>query len=379
MSEFGVFAVAYAAYFVVFGISRSFVGELNLILGHEKLEPTGQWRSFSATTSLAAGAISAILFASCALIVPKDATWILASFAVTMPFAFLADSIRYIAFTEERNSGALTIDVVWLLGTLFASPALAALGVPSIPSALLGWGLGAALGAGVALATLPQLRPRVSGASRWIAQRRVAGAQFAGDFIAASGIGQAATALIPVVSSLAVAGGLRAGYVIVGPLNVAYSAMIVFLIPRIRRSSSPHRALPSPVPAVTAAFAAFCGLCALAVTLVPSRWGEFALGPSWYEGRPVAPLLIATYLFNAIAQVFVQVMRLRDSAGLIILLRPFASVIQAVALITGAAVGGVIGAGVGSALAALLSIWAWLYALLYSKKTFEERRTTLGN
>lgn len=379
VSEFGLFAVAYAVYFVVFGISRSFVGELNLILGHDKVEATGQWRSFSTAISLAAGVISAILFASSALIVSKDATWILVSFAVAMPFAFLADSIRYIAFTEERNSGALTLDMVWLLGTLFASPALAALGVPSIPSALLGWGLGAALGVGVALARLPQLRPRLKGAGRWIAQRQVAGAQFAGDFLAASGIGQAATVLIPVMSSLAVAGGLRAGYVIAGPLSVAYSAMVVYLIPRIRRSPSPHRALPSPVPTVTAAFATFCGLCALAVTLVPSRWGELVLGPSWDEGHTVAPLLIATYLFNAIAQVFVQVMRLRGSAGMIIRVRPFASVFQAAALIAGAAVGGVIGAGVGSALAALLSIWAWWAALLYSKRTFEDRRTTLGS
>jgi O-antigen/teichoic acid export membrane protein len=370
VTEFGVFAVGYALFWVLLGVSRSFVGEVNLITGHEKLETTGHWRSFSATTSLATGVASAIvLFAGCTLIASTEASWIPWCFALAAPLAIFADAIRYVAFAEENYGDALLLDGVWLCGALFAPPAIGALGLAPVPSALIGWGLGAALGAGLALKRQPQLRPRLNGALRWAPDRRIMGAQFAADFLAGNGVGQAATALVPVVASLAAAGGLRAGYVITGPLNVVYSAIIVFLIPRLRRSIPSHHALPSPAPIVCAAFAVFCAFCAAAVRLVPDRLGEFLLGPSWELGQATAPLLIAAFYFLIVVQIIVQVMRLRGSAGVIIPVRLFVSALQAVGLLAGAALFGAVGAASGFALAALISIAPWWFALARSRSS----------
>ena len=376
VSEFGVFAVAYALFWVLLGVSRSFVGEVNLIIGHEKLEATGHWRSFSATTALAIGVASGIiLFAGCTLIASTDDMWIPWCFAVATPLAVFADAVRYVAFTEEVHGDALTLDAIWLCGALFTPPMIAALGVAPAPSAILGWGLGAGLGTGLALKRRPQLRPRLKGVLKWAPDRRVTGAQFAADFLAGNGIGQIATALVPVVASLAVAGGLRAGYVIMGPLNVAYSAMIVFLIPRIRGSLSSHRVLPSPVPTVWGAFAAFCGLCAAGVLLVPDRLGEFLLGPSWYSGQSVAPVLIVGFIFLTMVQIIVQVMRLRGSAGSVIPVRLFVSGLQSAALLIGAALFGTMGAASGSALAALVSVAPWWFGLTHAHRKFDKDRS----
>ncbi|UXA14946.1 hypothetical protein KXD97_15035 [Mycobacterium sp. SMC-8] len=370
VNQFGIFAVTYAIFFVLLGLSRSFVGEVNLITGRAELDRAGDWRSFSSTAALIAGLASGIiLLASSGVIAPADARWIPWSFVIVTPVAVLADTIRYTAFTDELHDRALTVDLIWLCGALLGAPAVGLLGIPPIPAAILGWGLGAGFGIIVAMLRWPQVRPRMNGARSWIADRRTAGAQYAADFVAASGIGQAATALIPLVASLAVAGGLRAGYVITGPLNVAYSAMIVYLIPRIRLSLSHDRVLPRPAPVVWSVFATLCGLYAVAVVLIPYQVGEFLLGSSWYSGQSAAPALIAAFLFISIAQVLVQVMRLRGSAGLVVRVRLFASAFQSGALLAGAAAFGAVGAATASALAALISVAAWWIALLHSHRS----------
>lgn len=369
--DFGIFAVAYALLWVLMGTSRSFVGEVNLIMGHDKLSSSERWRSYSATTSLSLGLAAAIImFVACTLIAPADDGWISASFAAATPLVIFADAIRYISFAEEAAADALTLDLIWLAGALIAPPVFRLLGVPPMPAAILGWGFGAALGVGLALSRRPELRLSLDGFLSWSARRRAAGFQFVADFLAASGIGQAATILIPVVSTLGVAGGLRAGYVILGPLNVVSSALIVFLIPRLRVSLSATRTLPSPAPAVLAAFAIFCGLCASIILVVPDKFGEFLLGPSWRSGQAVAPLLIAAFFFITFAQVIVQVMRLRGSAGLVIQVRLFVSALQAASILTGAAYFGAIGAASGSALAALIALIPWWMAVVHCRRKF---------
>ncbi|UXA19284.1 hypothetical protein [Mycobacterium sp. SMC-4] len=371
VDDFGVFAVAYALFWALMGTTRAFVGEVSLIIGTEKLDATGQWRSFSATTSLVAGTFSAaVLFLGCLLIGSPDALAIGWTFAVAAPIAFLGDGLRYVAFTDDAPGDALKLDAVWLVGALLGPPLIGLTGLPSIPAAILGWGLGAALGTGLMFKLRPCWRMRLKGCLRWVADRRLVGIQYAADFLANNGIGQAVTALVPLVSSLAVAGALRAGGIIQGPLNVVYSAMMVFLIPRARRSLSPHRLLPSPAPFVIVCLTGFCGLYAAAVLLMPDSWGEFLLGPSWHMGRLVSPLLIAAYVLGGIAQILVQIMRLRDSAGLVVQVRVFVAVLTSVGVLTGAAFFGAVGAASAFALSALIAIVPWWVALVHSRRKF---------
>ncbi len=367
VDDFGVFAVAYALFWALLGVTRSYISEVNLITGTEDLERTGNWRSFSATASLAAGLFSAIvLFVGCLVIGSADATAIGVSFALAAPLAILADALRYVAFTDDAPGDALVLDAVWLAGALLAPPAIAAIGVHAVPSAILGWGVGAALGIGVALIRRGHLRPRFAGTLKWIAERRVVGSQYAGDFLANNGMGQAVTALVPLVSSLAVAGALRAGGILQGPLNVVFSAMIVFLIPRVRKSISTPRLLPHPAPLALVALGILCALYATAILLVPDSVGEFLLGPSWYSGRLVAPLLIAAYFLQGVVLVMVQVMRLRNSAGLVVRVRVSVAVLLSIAILTGAAAFGAVGAASAFTLAALVSLIPWWYALVHS-------------
>lgn len=370
VDEFGVFAVAYAIFWTLLGVTRSFVSEVNLINGPDQLELTGHWRSFSATAALAAASFSSVvLFIGCLLVGSVDAIWIGWTFAFAAPAAILADAFRYVAFTDDEPRDALVLDATWLGGALLAPPVIGAIGVHPVPSAILGWGFGAALGVGVALLRRPHLRPVLKGSLKWVASRRVVGTQYSVDFLANNGIGQAVTALVPLVSSLAVAGALRAGGIIQGPLNVVYSAMIVFLIPRIRGSISPDRLLPRGAPLAIVALAAVCGLYVTAVLLLPDNIGEFLLGPSWYPGRTVAPLLIAAYFLQGMAQILVQVMRLRGSAGLIVRVRLFVAVLLSVGVLTGAAFFGAVGAAGAFALAALISVAPWWLALVRSRRT----------
>lgn len=370
VDDFGVFAVAYALFWALLGVTRSFVSEVNLINGSEQLEAIRDWRSFSATTSLVAGLFSgAVLFVGCLLIGSMGAVWIGWTFAVAAPLAILADALRYVAFTDDEPRDALLLDATWLGGALLAPPLFGALGIQPVPSAILGWGLGAALGVILALKRRPQLRPTLRGSLDWVAERRVVGTQYSADFLANNGIGQAVIPLVPLVSSLAVAGALRAGGIIQGPLNVVYSAMIVLLIPRIRRSISPDRLLPRAAPLAMVALAVVCGLYATTVLLIPDSLGEFLLGPSWQSGRSVAPLLIAAYFLQGMAQILVQVMRLRGSAGLVVRVRVFVAVLLSVGVLTGAAFFGALGAASAFALAALISVAPWWFALVRSHRT----------
>lgn len=373
VSDFGVFAVAYALFWVFLGTTRSFVSEVNLIAGTEKLERTGRWRSFSGTISLFAGAFSGVVLVVGFLVIGSaDAMWIGWSFAASAPIAIFADSIRYVAFTDDAPGDALVLDAMWLGGALLVPPVIGAMGTHPVPAAILGWGIGAAAGVGVALIRRPQLRPSLKGAVKWIADRRVVGTQFAADFLANNGIGQAATMLVPLVSSIAVAGALRAGGVIQGPLNVVFSAMIVFLIPRIRRSIPDGRVLPRPAPLAVVALAVFCSVYAAAVLLIPDSLGEFLLGASWHSGRSVAPLLIAAFFLQGMAQILVQVMRLRNSAGLVVRVRVVVAVLLTIGVLAGAAFFGAIGAASAFVMAALISIAPWWFALVRSHRRFQD-------
>jgi len=252
--------------------------------------------------------------------------------------------------------------------------ALAA-GVSSVALLVLAWGL-PALGGALLSVVLLGVRPDPRRARSWWRVQRDLAPRFLGEFAASGGAGQLAQYLVGAIAGLAAAGALRAGQVLLGPLNVLFMGTALVAVPEAvglaRRSTG--RLLRFSIMLSSTLTAAALGWGAVVVFL-PSAVGESLLGDSWRAAASVAPMMALTMAGSgAITGAFVG-LRALAAAGRSLRVRvAFAPVILAAAAV-GAYSDGARGAAIGLAATMWLAVTFWWYA--YAVELRSRRGTQL--
>jgi O-antigen/teichoic acid export membrane protein len=263
----------------------------------------------------------------------------------------LQDAYRFAFVATARPGRALETDLVWLVVQAAALGALAGTGQLSLSSVLLVWGGAATLALAVAWVR-SQVAPDLLAARGWLQDQRDLWPRFTGELLALTGSWQLALLGLGLLAGLASVGALRAAQVLVGPLNVAFLAVPLVLVPESARWWRDGHGEPTRHAAwISSSLAALAMGWGLVVLAIPGSLGRALLGASWSTARElVVPLtlVMATVGITLGALTGLRVLgAARESLR--------ARVTTAMAVVLGIVIGGALAGAPGAA-------WGWVAA-----------------
>ena len=298
---FGAFAVAFLIFGLMIAVSRAIIGQpLQITFS---AAPAAEWHA-AARAAIAAsillGAVVGAVLAVTGLALDTVTGDALLAVGVCMPGLLAQDTCRMAFFSSGRAKQAALNDGLWTLLEFATLGLLIVLDVHTVWAFILAWGGSGTVAALVAVLVL-HAPPRFRGSIRWVlAQRGLTGYLLA-EHVLGEGLTQVGLLMVGVVGKASDVGSLRAGQVLLGPLNVLVTAASVFGIPEIarRRDMTPRerqRFCWTLTAGVCVATVVYCVL----VLLLPDSVGRQLFGATWSGAQSVLPAFCAFYVAVAI-------------------------------------------------------------------------------
>jgi O-antigen/teichoic acid export membrane protein len=203
----------------------------------------------------------------------------------------IQDFARFAALSCRRPAVALISDSVVTFVQLVSVLGLIAANALGTVTLVVAWGIGAQIGAIVALAQL-RLKPAITETARWFVRHRSLAVRYGVDDLAAQGSQQGTSFIVAAITGLADAGGLRAAQTVFGPATVVnlgvQTAVTPELVRILSRSASEMRRYANLVGFALAGFAALWGAAAI---ICPAQIGRELFGESWVTAHPLIVFL----------------------------------------------------------------------------------------
>lgn len=292
--EFGQFSLAYAGLLLFLGAQRALIGETLLV----RYSSAGMLDGAARRGVLGASAVAAatslpLLLAGAAVSGPASgAIWLV--MAGSLPCVLLQDTLRYLFICEGRPDRALLIDGVWAVLSVASMATLAGLSGVPIWAVLLCWGGGAAAALVLGL-LLARSRPSLREGGLWLRTNRNPGLRYLGEFSALNASTFVVLYLLALPLGAAGVGALRAAQLLFSPLNTAFAAIKMAVIPELVRAAGTavFRRRLIETAAVVAAMAV---LWSAAVMLLPGSLGSLVLGATWDSASELRVQYLVQYL-----------------------------------------------------------------------------------
>jgi O-antigen/teichoic acid export membrane protein len=353
--EFGAFSLVFVAFLFGLNIARPLATEP---LAVRFSGPADQrWRrGATAATGVAfdVGLAGMVICLVVAAFVQGDLGAAFAALAITFPGLLLQDAWRFTFFTCRRGRAAFVNDLAFAVILFPTLVFLSADAAPSIATFILVWGVAASIGAALGIAQ-SRLVPSPHHLRAWLAEQGDLAPPLVASRIAWVGSGQLSAFTVAAVAGLATVGILRAGELMMGPVNVVTQGINLMAVPEgarlLARSVASLirgcRWLAIGLALTTLAWGAI-------VAAMPDTVGEEFLGELWAPARAILPpMVVAVTGYSVMAGGLVGLMVLAEGdrymrVGLAV------SAMVLVATTIGAAIDGAYPAAVGSAIA----VWA---------------------
>jgi len=375
---FGAYALCFAIYLIIVGISRSLTSD-PLLVRFSDQDREAQRGAFKAATgaALCIGLVSAAICVTIRLIVgPGVVGQAIGALGLVIAPLLVQDAWRFCFFADGRTPQAALNDGVWAAAQVLLVGALIVRGHPSVGSLIIAWGL-----AGTAAAAFGVLQSKVVPSPwcfrAWLSENRHLSVRYASEFVA----GYAATQVIlfglAAIAGLAAVGGFRAAQALLGPLNVLWIGGLAVAIPeavRLKNASIERMRRLGVIVSGTLAVTAASG--ALAATLIPDHIGRAILGASWVDAHGMLLPLGLTIAGNGASVGAIAAVRAFERAQEGLRVRLMVAVVNVVITL---GVGSVVGVH-GAAWALCASVWfdaaLWWRCLHHVESTLGPRRAT---
>lgn len=287
-SAFGAFSFAFAAYALGLGVSRS-LGAQPLVISYSATSPA-RWSTGAAAAggvALWVGVLSALVAAAIAVLASGALREAFLALAIVFPGLLYQDSWRYAFFAKGHDSFAFLNDLAWTIVLVPAMWASLVFWPDSVGGPLLAWG-GAATIAGLVGYVQTRTRPRPMGTWAWLREHRHLAPRFVGEFATAMAATQLSLVALGAIAGLAAVGTLRAGGLLLGPLNILYQGVGLVAVPEavavLRRSERELHRFAVVLAAILALVAVAWGV---AVFLLPAWLGTLILGTNWSSAHDI--------------------------------------------------------------------------------------------
>lgn len=355
--NFGFFAIGYSLMWLVIGISRSLIGEVDLLVAANDSRKHRISVGASILFGFVITACSAGYFLSYDYSPEKSFIF---AFILTVPLVLAADAARYGSFARNMPQSALTIDLIWFfivfVGFLLTFSCLKI----SATLVVLIWGAGAGVGLFVSAIIWRDARPIFSGIVAWASKRKGISLSFVTDFLATSGIGQLTILLLAEYAGVLTVGAYRGASVLLGPLGVIFSGTVVLITSKIKheltftKTNNSKTALIAVLSLLSASL-----LMGAVLPFLPGFIGLLLLGSTWKSAAALIPWLAVAFGFQAGSQVAVIILRLRKKVIKATSLRVLFSIIQGFCIIYFGITFGPLGAAIATLLTSILAFIAW--------------------
>jgi hypothetical protein len=307
--EFGAFGIAFATYLIGIGIARALVSDVYLVKcsGHGEHEEGGERYPHARETWGAALWLALLGAAACgvaAALCSGDLRAALAVVAVGLPVLVLQDVSRFVMIGQRDATGACATDGTWLavfaVGLVVAYTSMGHF--PGATACLAIWVIGAACALVVSFLRL-RVVPALDAGRRFFATMWEASARYFGDWLATGASIQVSFYVVGAVMGLAVVGDLRAGVLLLGPLNILTTGAVMLIVPELarfrRRTGSP---LYGPAAGLSGLLVVFTVFWLSLVALAPERVLEGVLGETAADARSILPAVALFAVLNSAAQ-----------------------------------------------------------------------------
>jgi O-antigen/teichoic acid export membrane protein len=292
---FDAFAVAFLLFSMVIGVERALVAQ-PLSIRHSK-EAEEQRR---VTVSRATGLVVGITFPAAVLMVTAGTAIhgrigsTLIATAVVLPFLIMQDACRYAFFTFGKAQLAALNDALWAAVQFSAMGLLMIFGAASAVTLVFAWGGAATFCVLVALVQLRSI-PNPLATVSWLREHRDLVGYLLGEYMLSTGAFTGGYLVVGLIVGDQAVGSIRAGQVLVGPLQIVSGAIMSFGLPELsRRTDLPNMTRRKIAIMITSGMASMSLVYAGLLFLVPDSWGVILFQGKWGESQGVLlPLALA--------------------------------------------------------------------------------------
>lgn len=280
LAAFGAFSLAWVTYGVVLSVSRGLATD-PLVVRFSGV-PEASWRGAvarSSGTSLGVGAAIGVPCLLIGLTVGGHVGLAFAALGVMLPGLLLQDAWRYSFFAAGAGQKAFVNDVVWGLALVPAMVVAAHVG--SVAAFVLAWGGSATVAAGYGCFQ-SGIRPRLTGARRWLREHRDLGSRYLVENVSLSGASQLRAYGLGAIVGVGAVGAIRGAELLLGPFLAVLMGLSLVTVAEAARvlRRAPHR-LGMFCLLLGGAQAVAALLWGAALLLMPERLGELVLGDVW--------------------------------------------------------------------------------------------------
>lgn len=351
---FGAFSLGFAAYLLLVGVSRALSSS---VLQVRFTAAPDQQRDAIRDSMGVPVLLSALAFGP--LVV---AGWLLGgsvgaalgALSIVLPGLLLQDAWRFAFFTTGRAHAAALNDLIWVVVQFAVLGVLVATTSVTVWSAMLVWGCGAYVAAGLGIVQCGAV-PTLRGTVKWLSEHRDLGLPTLGEFVLISGTGPATLLLVGAMLGVEGAGTVRAAEIVLGPLNVLFTAGVLIAVPEAARL---HASNPSRLPLILRrgglAFAGVAVGFGAVGLVIPDSVGRALVGPNWSSARSILAPLAVHFAAVGILSAWLTGLRVLEAANEAFRLRLVLTPLYLVAVFIGTLLGGVFGAEVGNATASCI-------------------------
>jgi O-antigen/teichoic acid export membrane protein len=371
-AEFGAFALAYATYTLTLGGNRALALE-PLTVRYSAAPPRQSMVAIAAATgtSLVLGIIVGFISLIVAACTAGTLRMAFAVLGLALPGLLVQDAWRFSFFSVGRGEQAFWNDFVWAMILLPAAVFVIVTGRASISTLMAAWAIAGWIAAGVGLAQA-RVAPRPNWAVKWILDQRDLASRFFAEFVISTGGNQLSFFLIATLTTLAEVGRLRAGQVLLGPLNILFlGAGLVAVAETARFVAHARHRLDEAVWTLSAVLTLGTLCWVGAALLIPASLGNSIMGRNWIGGRGLLVPLATGTIGVALSYGPMTGMRVLAAARYSLRARVLDTATVLILSVTGAAVGGVYWAAWGYALAGCVRIPNFWWHLRAARRHYD--------
>jgi hypothetical protein len=373
---FGLFALLFAAYCVVLGVSRAICCEPLTVRFSDSSQAA--WRrgaSLATGSALIIGLVSGGLCVVVGLFSGSQSGVLILVFGLSMPALLLQDTWRYAFSTAGRSHYSFMNDAVYAVVLTPMLLILVLTGGTAVSTLVAAWGV-AALAAATFGIWQARLLPTPRGVLAWCRLQSDLAPRYLVEFLALAGECQMVLFGIAALTTLAGVAAIRGGLLLLGPLNIVmYAAMLSAVPEAVRLLQSGRKRLEVACVAVSMGLALMTLLWAALVLWLPSSVGRELVGPVWTSARPVVlPLGLGLAAIGILTGAGVGLRALADSRRSLrarMVVSPIIMISVLVGALARGAVGGAWGLAVGQGIAAVVF---WVYFVNGRRDPFVQRQ-----
>jgi hypothetical protein len=344
--SFGEFALTFAAYLIILGISRALATD-PLVVRTPEFQSENSWRlavSGATGTALLNGIWSGLLVCILGIAVHAQTILPFVAMAISMPFVLLQDAWRFVHFSQRKPGRALANDTVWTLFMIVFLVCLHLAHTINVTNAILSWA-SAALIACVYGFWQTGVVPGPQLVIRWVATNIRLSLFYVGESLLGSGSIQIGLYLVGILAGLDAAGAVKGGQTLAGPFTTLTVGIYAFTLPWfVARLFKSNESLLRPVGYLSAAVIVAAVFWGLALLAIPNSLGEDLLGATWARTQP---LILPSACWTIALSLSVgpqSSLRARRMVSQSLLIR----LIAAPFIVGGLALGATFGAGLGA-------------------------------